>query len=130
MSKQFPAVNSRYGAPMGRSESPLGETPKGIRLFKVRLDSGGYDDGGAYWGLPNDLWCAQCPEGGQEFTRASNRLVAAAKLSLTNSLLARGIPQDEINTYFRSWCEGRLPPSLQEEVNWLWWLNQNGCRVR
>ena len=52
MSKQFPEVSSKYGAPLGRLTSLLGATPKGIRLFKVRLDSGGYDDGGAYWGLP------------------------------------------------------------------------------
>ena len=115
---------------MGRPTSPLGVGDKNIRLFKVRLDSGGYDDGGAYWGFPNNLWCAQCPEGGQEFTRASNRLVAAAQLSLINSMLCRGIPQDEINAYFRSWCEDRLPPSLQEDINWFWYIDQNGCQVR
>ena len=128
MSKQFPEVNSSRGAPMGRSTSSLGETPKGVRLFKVRLDSGGYDDGGAYWGFPNNLWCAQCPEGGQEFTRASNRLVAAAQLDLPNNLLSRGIPRGVIAAYFRSWCEGRLPPSLQG-IHWEWYFNENGCQV-
>ena len=113
---------------MGRPTAPLGATPKGIRLFKVRLDSGGYDDGGAYWGLPDDLWCAQCPEGGQEFTRASNRLVAAAKLSLSNDMLARGVCKDEIAAYFRSWCEGRLPSSL-EWVNWEGYFSANGFKV-
>ena len=130
MSKQFPEVSSKYGAPLGRLTSLLGATPKGIRLFKVRLDSGGYDDGGAYWGFPNDLWCAQCPEGGQEFVRASSRLVAAARLSLSNDMLRRGIPQDDVVAYFRSWCEGRFPPSLLDDINWLWWFDQNGCRVR
>ena len=130
MSKQFPAVNSQYGAPMGRSESPLGVGDKNIHLFKVRLDSGGYDDGGAYWGTPDNLWCARCPEGGQRFVRASNRLVAAARLDLPNRMLRRSIPQDEINAYFRSWCEGRLPPSyLQEGILWQWWFEQNGCQV-
>lgn len=45
-------VNSAYGAPMGRhgrghnveAESPL-------YLRRVRLDAGGYDPGGAYWGV-------------------------------------------------------------------------------
>lgn len=72
----------------------------------------------------------QCPEGGQEFVRASNRLVAAARLSLSNNMLARGVCKDEIVAYFRSGCEGRLPPSLQEEINWIWWFDQNGCRFR
>ena len=113
---------------MGRPTSPLGETPKGVRLFKVRLDSGGYDDGGAYWGLPDNLWCAQCPEGGQEFTRASNRLVAAAKLVLPNHLLARGIARDYIDAYFRSWYEVRFPPSL-EGIDWERYFSANGFKV-
>ena len=114
---------------MGRSESPLGVGDKNIRLFKVRLDSGGYDDGGAYWGLPDDLWCAQCPEGGQEFVRASNRLVAAARLGLPNSLLARKISQEDIHAYFYSWCEGRLPPSLLANADWYTYFAENNCRV-
>lgn len=46
---QLPRLNCQYGAPMGRLESR--ETPVcKVRLFRVRLDAGGYDDGGAYWG--------------------------------------------------------------------------------
>ena len=57
-------VNTRYGAPMGRSDCP----PDGIWEFSdenwsdfpyfdraVPLDSGGYDRGGAYWGLGSPL---------------------------------------------------------------------------
>ena len=130
MAKQFPKVNTSRGAPMGRPTSPLSPGKKNIRLFKVRLDSGGYDDGGAYWGFPDNLWCAQCPEGGQMFTRASNRLVAAAQLRLPNSMLARGVCEDKVAAYFRSWCEGRLPPSLMKDINWLWYFDQNNCRVK
>ena len=130
MSKnQFPSVDSHRGAPMGRPTSKLGETPKGVRLFKVRLDAGGYDDGGAYWGLSNNIWCAQCPEGGQEFTRASSRISAAAKLHLSNGRLARGIPQDTINAYFRSWSTGRMPESLLVGTDWLRYFAENGCKV-
>jgi hypothetical protein len=30
-----------------------------IRLFKVRLNQGGYDSTGTYWGTGTPLWCAQ-----------------------------------------------------------------------
>ena len=48
--KQFNDVQCRYGAPMGRPTSPgLGDTCK-VRVFRVRMVDGDYDDGGAYWG--------------------------------------------------------------------------------
>lgn len=48
-----PPVNARYGAPMGRHTGPdYLETGAGpLRLVRIPLDSGGYDRGGAYWGL-------------------------------------------------------------------------------
>ena len=51
-------VNCQYGAPMGRAnvnEKP--ETKKIRKLFDcaVPLDSGGYDKGGAYWGIGAQL---------------------------------------------------------------------------
>jgi hypothetical protein len=76
---------------MGRRESPLGETIRGIRLFRVRINRGGYDNGGAYWGLGKPLYCAQCPEGGQKFTRADSRAHAAKILQIENQFLARGV---------------------------------------
>jgi hypothetical protein len=82
MAKQFPDVFTRYGAPMGRSSSPLGDGPRSVRLFRVRLDSGGYDEGGAYWGRGGALYCAQCPEGGRRFTRAKSRADAARLLEI------------------------------------------------
>ena len=61
MGKQFSDVNCRYGAPMGRRGSPPdGEVTGKVRLYQVNIDSGGYDDGGAYWGLgPPTLYCAE-----------------------------------------------------------------------
>jgi hypothetical protein len=82
MGKQFPKVSARYGAPMGRSESPLGEAPRSVRVFRVRINSGGYDDGGAYWGLGKPLFCAVCDEGGRRFVRADGRLSAIADLQI------------------------------------------------
>jgi len=49
MSKQFSDVNSQYGAPMGRSEYNKPPTKaRKVRLYQVKINSGGYDDGGAY----------------------------------------------------------------------------------
>lgn len=49
-------VSSKYGAPMGRAESLPEDRnqPILLHLTRVRLNSGGYDRGGAYWG--NDQW--------------------------------------------------------------------------
>jgi len=63
-------VNCQYGAPMGRAS--IGKYPTTItsgpncrivkknqtKVYKkrVRLDSGGYDSGGAYWGLGAPLY--------------------------------------------------------------------------
>ncbi len=81
MSKQMSDVNCSRGAPMGRSHSPHISVP--CRLFQVRLDAGGYDDGGAYWGSGERLWCARDDEGNEQFVRAPNRSVAAHLLGLT-----------------------------------------------
>lgn len=56
MSK-LPDVSSKYGAPMGRRDH-YGRGVKSPRLTvsAVTLDSGGYDNGGAYWGGGVSLW--------------------------------------------------------------------------
>jgi hypothetical protein len=82
MAKQFPHVSGKYGAPMGRSSSPLSDAPRTVRVFRVRLDSGGYDDGGAYWGHGQPIYCAEGIEGGRQFVRADSRLQAIAELSI------------------------------------------------
>jgi hypothetical protein len=86
---QFEKVSSKYGAPMGRHESLLGV--ERIRLFRVRLNSGGYDDGGAYWGLGVPLWCARCSEGGAQFVRAPTSRHAAELLGIDPGDLLRKI---------------------------------------
>ena len=63
-------VDCSRGAPMGRVEGyfepglyfhqvlpPPNKTPM-LYLCKVPINSGGYDQGGAYWGLGEQLWCA------------------------------------------------------------------------
>ena len=85
MAKQFEDVGSRYGAPMGRRE--YGRFPLGkVRLFRVRINSGGYDDGGAYWGIGQPLYCATDDDEYREFIRAWTRKDAAEALKLTDRL--------------------------------------------
>lgn len=75
MGKQFEDVSGRYGAPMGRQE--FFEQPEGkVRLFVVNIDNGGYDDGGAYWGLQVDgyhIYCATDDKNFRVFVRARSR---------------------------------------------------------
>lgn len=51
---------SRFGAKMGRASSVWSEAPPAPHVVLIsRVDLvEGYDDGGAYWGEPSDLWCA------------------------------------------------------------------------
>lgn len=80
-------VNSKYGAPMGRAEVKCDpEECKNLGKFElgiVRLNQGGYDAGGAYWGTGTTLYRARAfvdytgREGGCEmaemFFRAHSR---------------------------------------------------------
>lgn len=80
MSKQFDDVNCKNGAPMGRSACLKGKDQP-ARCFRVHLDSGGYDDGGAYWGFGDKaLYCAKNEAGLLLFTRADSRKEAKEAL--------------------------------------------------
>lgn len=58
-------VHSKYGAPIGRAgltcivfaTRACGEDAK-VKLARVRINQGGYDDGGAYWGIWEPLYYA------------------------------------------------------------------------
>jgi len=88
---QMSNVSCRYGAPMGRGRGIFNIPAGKIRLFRVKINSGGYDDGGAYWGLGSPLFCATDDMGYCEYTRAMDRGAAALKLHLDNSNLKRKI---------------------------------------
>ncbi len=84
----LPPVNCRYGAPMGRAciEPRLSEPTK-VPLRRVPLNSGGYDAGGAYWGLGAPLWHALSVDGRLDtFFRARNRSAAKAAILADNPL--------------------------------------------
>lgn len=52
-----PRVNARYGAPMGRPTFGHGANPTTpFELRRIRINQGGYDDGGAYWGTGQPLY--------------------------------------------------------------------------
>jgi hypothetical protein len=80
-----PRVNDRYGAPMGRRTGPdYLETSAGpLYLRRIRINSGGYDDGGAYWGTGTPLWWVADQDGNANFFRASSR-DAAKRLVLAD----------------------------------------------
>jgi hypothetical protein len=110
MGRQFENVSTRYGAPMGRHCAPdLKKTRRSIRLFRVNLDSGGYDDGGAYWGFPCDLWAAVDSEGDMQTVRAASRIRAAFELEIPNGCLRVPFKRDEFQSYCYALIDGRAP---------------------
>jgi hypothetical protein len=67
-------VCGRYGAPLGRADRDsyvdrtgkrhvmtVNENAAPFHLLRVRLDSGGYDSGGAYWGHGEPLYYYEGP---------------------------------------------------------------------
>lgn len=67
-------VDCSYGAPMGRRTGPeFLDTSGKIYLRRIRLNSGGYDNGGAYWGLGQPLWETQDQDGNGLIFRESDR---------------------------------------------------------
>ena len=74
---KLPDVSIRYGAPMGRVEHKPNADAPALSVDFVPLDAGGYDAGGAYWGIPSNLYHAHCEEHGVSiFTRAKSRKAA------------------------------------------------------
>ena len=72
-------VPARFGAPMGRHTGPEFLGGK-CYLRRVPLDRGGYDRGGAYWGIGLPLWEAQDQDGNTAIFRAASRAAAKALL--------------------------------------------------
>lgn len=84
---KLPEVNSRHGAPMGRPPWPLTDYSlfdwnadvfkSKASCFRLKLYDGCYDEGGAYWGGPANLYCATNGFHGDDtfqlFVRAKSR---------------------------------------------------------
>ncbi len=79
-----PRVASRYGAPMGRQSRggyPDASPAPRFYLRLVPINSGGYDSGGAYWGIGEPLYWAECPEiDATQYLRAFDRATARAAI--------------------------------------------------
>lgn len=82
MANPIPNVGGAHGAPMGRHTGPnYLETCAGkLYLRQVPLDRGGYDSGGAYWGLGPRLYYVEDQDGNSQFFRARDRDAAKAKI--------------------------------------------------
>ncbi len=76
-------VNSSYGAPLGRHAHPAPFFGR-VRARRVRLDSGGYDQGGAYWGHGAPLYYVYGAEDGAAFVRARSNAAAIEAAIATN----------------------------------------------
>ncbi len=75
------------GSSIGRASSAPGPCTPGAKfsLSLLKLNSGGYDSGGAYWGLGPNLYRAYSSEGNGEeiqecFLRAKDREEAKEKI--------------------------------------------------
>lgn len=67
----FSKAYSQYGASLGRPSHIQGYNGEKLHLERVKLDSGGYDKGGAYWGTGEPLFVAWDDSGEfQLFVRA------------------------------------------------------------
>ncbi len=78
-------VSSKYGAPHGRCNNKGDpDTKQRFYLIKVRVNSGGYDSGGAYWGycsLGERVYRYLSEEGDIEgFVWAKSRALAKAEM--------------------------------------------------
>lgn len=72
MNNPTPDVSSHYGAPTGRPDRAQ-DTGLRIHLQRIPLDNGGYDRGGAYWGLGAPLYAYDDEEGDWSYLRARSR---------------------------------------------------------
>jgi hypothetical protein len=79
-----PKVNCQYGAPMGRQswdDNKPDEYKGKIYLRRIPLNNGGYDAGGAYWGIGQRLYgYAAYDDSVNGYIRAYDREDAKAKV--------------------------------------------------
>lgn len=128
-------VSSRYGAPMGRRDSPSLETcvPRFVRLQRVRLDAGGYDSGGAYWGLRRpgkSLFVAEDGDGNRKFVDAWSRAQAALKLGIGAFALKQRQPGDRFAEYGQDILDGRAPmPEGETRESVIQWMQESGAAM-
>ena len=70
-----------YGAPMGRHSGMDRNTEETLRARRLPLDRGGYDAGGAYWGLGSPMYVIAGSDGSRCYERARDRKELKATLA-------------------------------------------------
>lgn len=76
----LPKAYDSRGSNMGRRNTNPANPNSKLYLKKLPLRDG-YDSGGAYWGLPNNLYVAYDADETQIYLRASSRDEAKQKLN-------------------------------------------------
>lgn len=86
MSIKLSQVGSASGSPMGRSERHdiiTSDSPK-FSLKRIPINRGGYDSGGAYWGIGQPLYWYSDDDGNvSAYFRAADREAAKAHIRKT-----------------------------------------------
>ena len=82
---KLPKAFSSRGADMGRAAKPgPADLPYKFHLQRLRIDAGGYDQGGAYWGLGAPLFwvCDDATHSApvEMFLRAPDREAVKSKI--------------------------------------------------
>jgi len=67
---EIPNGQSKFEAWRGRKDYPVSGK---CLLQKMRINTGGYDAGGAYWGIGNPMYVCQDLSGNLYYVRAKNR---------------------------------------------------------
>jgi hypothetical protein len=112
---RLPNEATRYGASMGRGSAPFDSEYSGlVTLTRVRLDSGGYDSGGAYWGVGDPLYVAGWG-GATRYLRAKSRADVARQVSAEMPRATVDEPRAAARENFESFVVGYF-----EAAEWLW----------
>jgi len=103
MSVKLSTVHSQYGAPMGRSQKHPDDrqAPMKFYLERIRLNNGGYDEGGAYWGCGLPLYLLREADLPPHEKRPSDLVCEYLRASDRDDAKARVIAQYPNATFFR-----------------------------
>ncbi len=63
---------SKYGASMGRRSDLPTDSVGMLTIREVPIDEDGYDPGGAYWGIPSNLYCVSDDDGQVRYLRGKS----------------------------------------------------------
>lgn len=111
----FARVSARYGAPMGRHGSVGVDPDMGVVCARHQGGSDGYDKGGAYWGIPRNVWAVWIAGQGPStvtYVRAHSRLDAIAKaMGLPGS--AYKLQRGWYGRATRTWCVTKYGTPIQ-----------------